>query len=78
MHDDSREALLRDRSVTPALEAVMESGLTEATRELAAAALSALRGKELEMVTEGQKHVMLSCEFVLLLLALCCVLFAAQ
>ncbi len=59
----SRDALLRDVSVVPALETVTKAGLSEAARELAAAALSALGDKELEMLTEGQKHVMLSCEF---------------
>ena len=63
VHDGSREALLRDGSVVPALEAVMKDGLSEEARELAAAALSALSEKELVMETEGQKHVMLSCKF---------------
>eukprot|EP01043_Picozoa_sp_COSAG02_P061808 COSAG02_NODE_8380_length_2591_cov_15.477323_3_plen_432_part_00 len=62
VHDGSREALLRDGSVVPALEAVMKDGLSEEARELAAAALSALSEREL-VATEGQKHVMLSCEF---------------
>jgi hypothetical protein len=63
VHDGSREALLRDGSVVPALEVVMKDGLSEEARELAAAALSALSEKEL-VATEGQKHVMLSCEFL--------------
>ena len=63
VHDGSREALLRDGSVVPALEAVMKDGLSEEARELAAAALSALSEKEL-VATEGQKHVMLSCELL--------------
>ena len=62
VHDGSREALLRDGSVVPSLEVVMKDGLSEEARELAAAALSALSEKEL-VATEGQKHVMLSCEF---------------
>ena len=64
VHEGSREALLRDGSVVPALETVAESGLTQAARELAAAALSALSDKKLVMVAEGQKHIMLSCELV--------------
>jgi hypothetical protein len=63
VHDGSREALLRDGSVVPALEAVMKDGLSEEARELAAAAVSALSERELVLATEGQKHVMLSCEF---------------
>ena len=62
VHDSSRDALLRDGSVVPALEAVMKAGLSSQARELAAAALSALSPKKLVAVTEGQKHVMLSCE----------------
>ena len=60
VHDASREAVLRDESVVPALQAVAESGLSEGARELAAAALTALSDKKLEMAAEGQKHVMLS------------------
>eukprot|EP01043_Picozoa_sp_COSAG02_P032668 COSAG02_NODE_2193_length_9555_cov_102.183481_7_plen_419_part_00 len=63
VHDGSREALLRDGSVVPALEAVMKDGLSQEARELAAAAVSALSDRELVLATEGQKHVMLSCEF---------------
>ena len=59
--EPSRDALLRDGSVVPALEKVAKAGLSEAARELAAAALSALGDMELERLTEGQKHVMLSC-----------------
>ena len=62
VHEGSREALLRDGSVVPALETVAGSGLTQEGRELAAAALSALSDKKLVMVVEGQKHIMLSCE----------------
>ena len=64
VHDGSREALLRDGSVVPALETVARSGLTQEGRELAAAALSALSDKKLVMAVEGQKHIMLSCELV--------------
>ncbi len=64
VYDDSREALLRDGSVVPALEEVMKGGLSEQARELAAAALAALSEKELVNTTDGvQRHVMLSCEF---------------
>ena len=62
VHDGSRETLLRDGSVVPALESVAASGLTQAARELAAAALSALSDHKLVMAAEGQKHIMLSCE----------------
>ena len=62
VHEGSRETLLRDGSVVPALEGVAASGLTQAARELAAAALSALSDKELVMAAEGQKHIMLSCK----------------
>ena len=64
VHEGSREALLRDGSVVPALETVAGSGLTQEGRELAAAALSALSDKKLVMAVEGQKHIMLSCELV--------------
>ena len=64
VHEGSREALLRDGSVAPALETVAGSGLTQECRELAAAALSALSDKQLVMAVEGQKHIMLSCELV--------------
>ena len=64
VHEGSREALLRDGSVVPALETVAGSGLTQECRELAAAALSALSDKQLVMAVEGQKHIMLSCELV--------------
>ena len=40
----------------------MKDGLSEEARELAAAAVSALSERELVLATEGQKHVMLSCE----------------
>ena len=57
----AREALQRDASVVPALEAVAAAGLSAEIREVAAAALMALSDKELEIKVEGQKHVMLSC-----------------
>eukprot|EP01046_Picozoa_sp_COSAG06_P024338 COSAG06_NODE_1980_length_7926_cov_10.286061_2_plen_561_part_00 len=62
VHDGSREALLHNGSVVPALQTVTKSGLSEQARELASAALLALSEKKLEMATGGQKHVMLSCK----------------
>ena len=59
VHEGSRKALLRDGSVVPALR-LWPRGLTEAARELAAAALSALSDKKLTMAVEGQKLVMRS------------------
>ena len=64
VHDGSRETLLSDGSVVPALESVAAGGLTPKARELAAAALSALSDRQLVMAAEGQKHIMLSCELV--------------
>ena len=58
--EPAREALLKDSAVLPALQAVAEAGLSAEARELAGAALLALRDKKLEMVVEGQMHVMLS------------------
>jgi hypothetical protein len=61
VHEDSREALRRDQSVVPALEAVAQTGMSQVARERAAAALVALSDKALVMLAEGsQKHVMLS------------------
>ena len=57
MHPPSREALLQDASVTPALQAVAEDGFSEEARDLAAAALAALSDKTLTMVIEGQKRM---------------------
>ena len=64
VHDVSREVLLRDGSAMSALQTVVASGLNQEARELAAAALSALSNKKLMAVTDGQKHVMLSCKLV--------------
>ena len=64
VHEGSREALLQDPSVLPALEAVAKDGLRDEARETAAAALTALSNKKLVMVAGGQKHVMLSCESI--------------
>ncbi len=63
VHEGSRETLLHDSSVVPALETVATSGLTQGARELASAALSALGDTKLAMVEDGQKHIMLSCEY---------------
>jgi hypothetical protein len=60
VYEPAREALLQDPTVLPALRAVAEAGLSAEARELAGAALLALSDKKLEMVMEGQKHVMLS------------------
>ena len=60
VYEPAREALLQDPAVLPALQAVAEAGLSDEARELAAAALLALSDKKLEMVLEGQRHVMLS------------------
>ncbi len=48
--------------MVPALEKVAGSGLSAETRQFAEAALLALSGKELHVILEGQKHVMLSCK----------------
>ena len=55
-----REALLQNSSVSEALQAVAESGLSPESREFAQGALLALSDTEL-ISKEGQKHVMLSC-----------------
>lgn len=59
---EGAEALQRDPLVRDALRAVAEEGLSEVARQHAESALLGLSGKELQVVTEGQKHVMLSCE----------------
>ncbi len=64
MHEDSRSALLQSTLVIPALEKASETGLTAKTCELATAALVALRGMNLRVAMDGQKHVMLSCELI--------------
>ena len=60
---DGREALRQDPSVRDALRCVAESGLTEEAQQHAESALLALSDKELVKIEEGQKHVMLSCEY---------------
>ena len=59
---EGREALRRDPSVHGALESVAEAGLSELARKHAESALLALSDNQLHATTEGQKHVMLSCE----------------
>jgi hypothetical protein len=61
-HEPSRHLLKEDPTVTAALQAVSEGGLSMEAQEHASAALLALSDKELQVITEGQKHVMLSCE----------------
>ena len=63
MFPAGREALLRAPMVAEALRAVTEKGLCKQSRELASAALMALSDTELQLITSGQLHVMLSCEF---------------
>ncbi len=59
--EDGRQALLEhETSVVPTLKAVEQAGLSQTACEQAAAALAALSDTKLVMVTEGQKHVMLS------------------
>ena len=60
VYEPAREALLKDPAVVPALQAVAEAGLSADARRFAHDALLALSDKKLEMVTEGQKHFMLS------------------
>ena len=60
--EPAREPLRQDPSVIPSLEAVAEAGLIAEARQFAQAALLALSDKELHHETEGQMHVMLSCE----------------
>jgi hypothetical protein len=63
MFAPARETLRADPSVIPTLQAVAERGLTAEARQFAEAALLALSEKELHVDAEGQKHVMLSCEW---------------
>ena len=58
---DGRAALLQDQSVLDALHAVAgEAALSEGARQHAQCALLALSDQQLEIISEGQKHVMLS------------------
>jgi hypothetical protein len=62
-----RDAMRSDPSVTEALQTVAVEGLSAESRNFAKAALMAMSDEELHMRTDGQKHVMLSCECALLL-----------
>ena len=57
-----RDAMRRDPSVAEALQTVATEGLSAESRDFAKAALMAMSDEELHMRTDGQKHVMLSCE----------------
>jgi hypothetical protein len=57
-----REVLCQDPAVRDALRVVAERGLTKDAQEYAESALLVLSDKKLQVATEGQKHVMLSCE----------------
>lgn len=59
---DGASALRRDPSVWNALRQVAEVGLSDAARQHAESALLALSDTRLQVATEGQKHIMLSCE----------------
>ena len=59
---EGREALRQNPSVRDALQLVAEAGLCEHARRYAESALLALSENELHATTEGQSHVMLSCE----------------
>ena len=61
---EGRAALCRDPSVSDALRSVAEAGLCEEARQHAESALLALSDRQLHVATEGQKHVMLSCEWL--------------
>ena len=61
VYPKGKEALRREPSVSNALQMVAEAGLTDEGRRHAQSALLALSDKELQVQTEGQKHVMLSC-----------------
>ena len=52
-----RDALLKNPDVSEALVSVSERGLSEEACEFAKAALKSLRGDELQMRSEGDKHV---------------------
>jgi predicted oxidoreductase len=56
-----KAALRQDPSVREGLEVVAKAGLTEEAQQHAQSALLALSDTKL-IKTEGQKHVMLSCE----------------
>ena len=52
-----RDALLKIPAVSEALVSVTERGLSEEACEFAKAALKSLRGDELQLRTEGDKHM---------------------
>ena len=52
-----RDALLENAAVSEALLAVTERGMSEEACEYAKAALRSLRGDELQLRTEGDKHM---------------------
>ena len=60
-----RDAMQSDPSVAEALQTVATDGLCAESRDFAKAALMAMSDEELHMRTDGQKHVMLSCECAL-------------
>ena len=60
----AREPLRQDPSVIPALEAVAEAGLSAEARQYAQAALLALSDKQMHAEVEGQKHIMLSYQWL--------------
>ena len=60
-----RDAMRSDPSVAEALQTVAAEGLCAESRDFAKAALMAMSDEELHMRTDGQKHVMLSCECAL-------------
>eukprot|EP01043_Picozoa_sp_COSAG02_P024746 COSAG02_NODE_1363_length_13047_cov_5.747374_8_plen_145_part_00 len=62
MFEPAAEALRQETSAVSALQRVAEAGLTSEARQFAEAALLALSDTELCASTEGDKHVMLSCE----------------
>ena len=57
-----RDALRENSAACEALQVVAESGLSAKAREFAEAALLAISDRQLQVRSEGQKHVMLSCE----------------
>jgi hypothetical protein len=56
------DAMRRDPSVAEALQTVATEGLSSESRDFAKATLLAMSDEELHMRSDGQKHVMLSCE----------------
>ena len=63
-HEEGKRALLADSSACAALEALANTAgaaFSDEARDFASAALVALAEKELQLSTEGQQHIMLSC-----------------